>query len=130
MNMQRISSACIGAAALLAMVAGAAPAQAASIRAAPVMAAEQGPAIQQVGDRWDHGRKWKHRRDRDHFSFGFGVPFAYYPSYPTYAYRSYACPYGYRYDHYRHACVGNSYSYGGHPYHYRSRPGFSIQFGF
>jgi hypothetical protein len=129
MNMQRISSACIGAAALLAMVAGAAPAQAASIRAAPAVAAEQDTAIHEVGSKWDgHGRRHHRHHDRDRFSFGFGVPFAYFPSYPTYAYRSYGCPYGYWYDGYR--CVGRSYHHGGYPYHYRSSPGFSIQFGF
>ena len=131
--MQRFSSALIGAAAGLAVLASSAPAQAASPQARRAVE-QSSAAIVYIGDRdWKHrghwrdrGHRdrghWRHRgkrHDRDHFSFGFGFPFASVP----YAYRTYRCPYGYSYDQYRHVCVGSRH-------HYRHRPGFSIEFGF
>ena len=122
--MQRLSSALTGAAVSLALVASAAPAQAISLQPAPAAISSNQPAadIQTV----DH-RKWRHshRRDRDHFRFGFafGPPVV---TYPRYAYR--ACPHGYRYDGY--GCVATYSRYHAYPHHYGVRPGFSVQLGF
>src|SRR5687768_14381210 len=119
--MHRFSSALLGAAVSLALVASSAPTQAASPHPAPVVSQQTG--IQMVGDR-DRGR-WRHRdRDRDsHFSFSFGVPFATY--HQPYVYRAPVCPHGYWYDQYRHACFAYQPRYT-HPYGY----GGGVTFGF
>ena len=52
-------------------------------------------------------RKFRYRdRDRSSFSFSFGIA----PTYQPYVYRpTYVCPYGFRYDPYRHLCIGYRY---------------------
>lgn len=129
--MQRISSAFIVAAVSLAAIATAVPAQAASMRLPNGAATDSATAagIQTVHDRRGHG-DWR-RGSRNHFSFGFGVPYARYQQPYAYPYPTYRCPYGYWYDQYRHACVGSApYYYNNYPYQYRASPGVSVQFGF
>jgi hypothetical protein len=119
--MQRISSILTGAAVSVALVAGAAPVQAASPQPAPAIITSDQPAagIRTVGD-----GDWR-RRDRDdvRFGFSFGPPVV---AYPRYAYRG--CPYGYAFDGY--GCVRTYSHYRPHRYDYGPRPGFSVQLGF
>lgn len=107
----RISrSALIGALATF-VVTSASPAQAVTgLHITPgVLTSDQPLAgVQNVHDR----RYTRHRHRHGHqsgFSFSFGFPLT---TYQPHVYRPrYACPYGFRYDPYRHVCIGHPYGY-------------------
>jgi hypothetical protein len=142
--MQRVISVLSGAAVALALVAGSAPAQAASLQPAPAVLTDDGPTagIQKVEDRrWRHRHGGHHRfRDRDGFRLGFGLgfgapfwgggyPYAY--SYRPYRYAAPVCPYGTWYDP-GYGCVAAAYPpvYRTYPYGggYGGGPGINLEY--
>ena len=126
--MRRFSSALVGAAVSVALLASSAPAGAASLSPSPaVMQGDSShAAIQSVGDRrWNHrNRGWRHDRN-PHFSFGFG-----FPAPRVYAQRrAYRCPYGTYYA-YPVGCVADYDYYPRHRRYPHRGPGIGFEFSF